>query len=235
MNKKSSPPLPPPPPPPHTVRTMSIQHCAQCNKYLPRWDKHQRCARHCGCTRLLPCPICCDWPEGIWLKLQAWFESHPQPPAVPREGSLTATFLYGMSQGSLSDSVLMAYPQGQASSSSEPEALDLYPSSSDSGAEGSRDWLPRDDPRRIRTATREPKSAVGRAPRKGSTATGPLEPVGSAHGPVSRGPESGKYIGPRPANPSPWLAAPHGWILFRRVPLTRLATPRGPFPRPQLH
>ena len=87
-----------------------------------------------------------------------------------------------MSQGSLSDSVLMAYPraQGQVSSSSEPEALDLYPSSSDSGAEGSRDWLPRDDPRRVRTATREPKSAVGRAPRKGSSATGHLEPVGYA-------------------------------------------------------
>ena len=158
---------------------MSIQHCAQCNKYLPRWDKHQRCARHRGCTRLLPCPICRDWPEGIWLKLQTWFESHPQPPAS-RGKAFSRRHSYGMSQGSLSDSVLMAYPQGQASSSSEPEALDLYPSSSDSGAEGSRDWLPRDDPRRIRTATREPKSAVGRAPRKGSTATGPLEPVGSA-------------------------------------------------------
>ena len=166
---------------PHTVRTMSIQlqNCVQCNRFLPRWDKHQRCARHRGCTRLLPCPICRVWPEGIWSKLQAWFESHPQPPAKrgkahPRRHS------HGMSQGSLSDSVLMAYPQGRASSSSEPEALDVYPSSSDSGAEGSRDWLPRDDPRRVRTATREPKSAVGCAPRKGSSATGHLEPVGSA-------------------------------------------------------
>ena len=160
--------------------SIQLQNCIQCNKFLPRWDKHQRCARHLGCTRLLPCPICRVWPEGIWSKLQAWFESHPQPPAKRGKAHPRRHSQKGMSQGSLSDSVLMAYPQGQASSSSEPEALDLYPSSSDSGAEGSRDWLPRNDPRRVRTANREPKSAVGRAPRKGSSATGHLEPVGSA-------------------------------------------------------
>ena len=31
-----------------------IQNCVQCNRFLPRWDKHQRCARHAGAPGSFP-------------------------------------------------------------------------------------------------------------------------------------------------------------------------------------
>ena len=53
--------------------------CAQCRRFLPKWDRHDKCARHRRCSQLAPCPLCTTWGAVQWGRVAQWLVSHPAP------------------------------------------------------------------------------------------------------------------------------------------------------------
>ena len=182
------------------------RRCKRCNKFLPHWDLHKKCAKHRKCSQAVPCRKCRSWDAAQWTRLAQWLEAHPGP--MPRAQQVSLPQTQGLNKsGSLSDSVLLERPspfQGSSSETGDYDVeVDLYASSSnpeDEGQEGHKGWLESQGSRQVH-------SAVGSAPRTDQAlAAQGSHPVGPAPGaePQSR---SSLYPPQTPVGSAPGLGS----------------------------
>ena len=179
------------------------RRCKRCNKFLPHWDLHKKCAKHRKCSQAVPCRKCRSWDAAQWTRLAQWLEAHPGP--MPRAQQVSLPQTQGLNKsGSLSDSVLLERPspfQGSSSETGDYDVeVDLYASSSNPEDEGHKGWLESQGSRQVH-------SAVGSAPRTDQAlAAQGSHPVGPAPGaePQSR---SSLYPPQTPVGSAPGLGS----------------------------
>ena len=158
------------------------RRCKRCNKFLPHWDLHKKCAKHRKCSQAVPCRKCRSWDAAQWTRLAQWLEAHPGP--MPRAQQVSLPQTQGLNKsGSLSDSVLLERPspfQGSSSETGDYDVeVDLYASSSNPEDEGHKGWLESQGSRQVH-------SAVGSAPRTDQAlAAQGSHPVGPAQVPAN--------------------------------------------------
>ena len=121
--------------------------CAQCRRFLPKWDRHEKCARHRRCSQLAPCPLCTTWGAVQWGRVAQWLVSHPAP--APRKGKAKKVSSYkapagisGSSAGAVPVLDLPSPSQDLPGSGGNSDRVEIYASSLSGDSDcGHRNWL----------------------------------------------------------------------------------------------